>query len=71
MPFYHASNIEGLKEIRPLSKSKDKNCEEKVAYFTTLKTDALFYIRDMDANHVTSDVVEDNIVECHEFFQTI
>jgi len=31
MLFYHASNIEGLKEILPLSESKNKEDKDKVA----------------------------------------
>jgi hypothetical protein len=66
MLFYHASNIEGLKEILPLSESKNK--EDKVAYFTTVRLCALSYLRDMEVNHVTVGVGDDNMPECHEFF---
>jgi len=68
MKFYHASNIKGLKEILPLSESKNKEDKEKVAYFTPVRLYALSYLRDMDVNHVTIGAGDDNVPECHEFF---
>jgi len=68
MQFYHASNIKGLKKILPLSESKNKEDKDKVAYFTTVRLCALSYLRDMEVNHVTIGVADDNVVECHEFF---
>jgi len=68
MPFYHASNIGGLKKIFPLSESKNKDDNDKVAYFTTVRLCALSYLRDMDVNHVTIGVAADGVLECLEFF---
>jgi len=68
MIFYHASNIEGLKTILPLSESKNKADKDKVAYFTNVRLCALSYLRDMDVNHVTMGVGDDNILECYEYF---
>jgi len=67
MIFYHASNIGNLKEILPLSKDKDSG--EKVAYFTPLRAYALFYLRDMEVNHVSAGMVSDSKIISHEFFQ--
>ena len=68
MQFYHASNIKGLKEILPLSESKNKDDKDKVAYFTPVRVCALSYLRDMEVNHVTIGVSDNNVPECHEFF---
>ena len=67
MIFYHASNIGNLKEILPLS--NDKTSGEKVAYFTPVRAYALFYLRDMEVNHVTADVESDDKIISREFFQ--
>ncbi|MCL2839873.1 MAG: hypothetical protein FWE05_03785 [Defluviitaleaceae bacterium] len=64
--FFHASNIRNLTEILPLS--KHHNSGEKVAYFTPLRAYALFYLRDMEINHVTCGVNEDGIAVYHEQF---
>ena len=69
MLFYHASNIEGLKEILPLSESKNKEEKDKVAYFTTLRLCALSFLRDKEINHVIIGVGDDNVPECREFFR--
>ncbi|MCL2199357.1 MAG: hypothetical protein FWB80_10570 [Defluviitaleaceae bacterium] len=68
MMFYHASNIEGLKKILPLSESKNKEEKDKVAYFTPVRLYALSYLRDMDVNHVTIGADDNNMPECLEFF---
>jgi len=68
MLFYHASNIEGLREILPLSESKNKEDKDKVAYFTTVRLCAPSYLRDMEVNHVTIGIGDDNEPECLEFF---
>ena len=51
MIFYHASDIEGLRKILPLSESKNKEEKDKVAYFTTLRLCALSFLRDKKINH--------------------
>ena len=58
----------GIKKILPLSKSKNKEEKDKVAYFTPVRLYALSYLRDMDVNHVTIGAGDDNVPECHEFF---
>jgi len=67
MIFYHASSIGNLKEILPLS--KDKGSDDKVAYFTPMRAYALFYLRDMEVNHVSAGMVSENKIISHEFFQ--
>ena len=64
--FYHASNIEGLKELLPLSTLH--NSGEKVCYITPVREYALFYLRDMVVNHVTCGVSKDGIVIYDEQF---
>ncbi|MDR0905708.1 MAG: hypothetical protein LBN00_06000 [Oscillospiraceae bacterium] len=64
--FCHASNIPGLTQIEPLSAVRGSN--ERVCYFTPNRTYALFYLRDMDVNHVTCGVSDDGIVVYHEQF---
>ena len=64
--FYHASSIGNLKELMPLSiQHGDDN---KVCYFTPIRAYALFYLRDMDINHVTCGVSGDGIVTYFEEF---
>jgi len=63
---YHASNIGNLIEILPLSKLH--GCSEMAAYFTPLKAYALFYLRDMEVNHVTCGVNKNGVVVYHEQF---
>jgi len=64
--FYHASNIGNLTEIKPLSKLHGSG--EAVSYFTPIRAYALFYLRDMEINHVTCGVNKDGIVVYHEQF---
>jgi len=64
--FYHASNNGNLKELLPLSTLHGSN--EKVCYVTPLRAYALFYLRDMDINHVTCGVSKDSIVIYDEQF---
>ena len=64
--FYHASNIGGLTELLPLSKMHGDNA--KVCYLTPNRVYALFYLRDMEINHVTCSVDDDGIVVYHEQF---
>jgi len=64
--FYHASNIGNLTKIKPLSKLHG-SCEA-VAYFTPIRAYALFYLRDMDINHVTCGVNKDGVIVYHEQF---
>ncbi|MGI5899787.1 MAG: hypothetical protein ACOX8S_07705 [Christensenellales bacterium] len=64
--FYHASNIGGLKELHPLSKMHGGT--ETVCYFTPNKSYSLFYLRDMEINHVTCGIDESGIVVYHEQF---
>jgi len=66
MAFYHASNVGNLKEILPLS--SDKKSGEKVAYLTPLRACALFYLRDMEINHVTCWVSGEGMVGYEEQF---
>ena len=63
---YHASNIGNLTEIKPLSKLHASG--ETVAYFTPIRAYALFYLRDMEINHVTCSVNKDDVVVYHEQF---
>ena len=64
--YYHASNIGNLTEIKPLSKLHGSG--EAVAYFTPIRAYALFYLRDMEINHVTCGVNKDGVVVYHEQF---
>lgn len=64
--FYHASNIGGLNELLPLSKMHGDNAQ--ICYFTPNRAYALFYLRDMEINHVTCGVDENGIVVYHEQF---
>lgn len=64
--FYHASNISGLKELLPLSKIHGENMH--TCYFTPNKFYGLFYIRDMEINHVTCSIDENGIPTYHEQF---
>ena len=63
--FYHASNG-GLKELLPLSNLRGNN--EVVCYFTPVRAYALFYLRDMEVNHVTCGVQDNGTVVYHEQF---
>ena len=65
--FYHASNLGNLKELLPLSNLHGG--EGKVCYLTPFRAYALFYLRDMDINHVTCSVSANGIVTYHEEFQ--
>ncbi len=64
--FYHASNISGLVELLPLSKMYGG--EQKVCYFTPNREYALFYLRDMEINHVTCGIDANGIPVYHEQF---
>ena len=64
--FYHASNIGNLTKILPLSDVRES--ENKACYFTSLKEYALFYLRDMEINHVTCGVSENGTIIYHEQF---
>ena len=64
--FYHASNIGNLKEILPLSTGYGSG--ERVCYFTPVRAYALFYLRDMNINHVTCAICEDGVIVYHEQF---
>ncbi|MCL2363403.1 MAG: hypothetical protein FWC71_01930 [Defluviitaleaceae bacterium] len=64
--YYHASNIYNLAEILPLSKLHGS--EEQVAYFTPFRAYAIFYLRDMEINHVTCGVNQNGVVIYHEQF---
>jgi hypothetical protein len=66
MTFYHASNIGNLKEILPLSTLHGSG--EKVCYFTPYRAYALFYLRDMEVNHVTCGVDGNGVTVYHEQF---
>ncbi len=64
--FYHASNIGGLDELFPLSKMHSG--QQSVCYFTPNREYALFYLRDMEVNHVTCGVDANGIPVYHEQF---
>ncbi|MDR0287310.1 MAG: hypothetical protein LBI03_06380 [Clostridiales bacterium] len=64
--FYHASNIENLSELLPLSTMRGTG--EKVCFFTTTRAYAFFYLRDMDINYVTCGVHDNGIVIYEEQF---
>jgi len=64
--YYHASNIENLTEILPFSRLHESR--EQVAYFTPFRAYALFYLRDMEINHVTCGVNLTGISIYHEQF---
>lgn len=64
--FYHASNIGNLEELLPLSKMHGG--DKPVCYFTPNKEYALFYLRDMEINHVTCGVDQNGIPVYHEQF---
>jgi hypothetical protein len=64
--FYHASNIGGLTELLPQSKMHGDTLT--VCYFTPNRAYALFYLRDMEINHVTCSVDDNGVVVYHEQF---
>ena len=64
--FYHASNIGNLKELLPLSILH--GTDKKVCYLTPFRVYALFYLRDMNINHVTCALSGDGIVSYYEEF---
>lgn len=64
--FYHASNLGGLTVLLPLSATRGK--KEPVCYFTPNREYALFYLRDMEINHVTCGVDAGGTVVYHEQF---
>ena len=64
--FYHASNLGSLKELLPLSTVRGS--DEKVCFFTPVRAYALFYLRDMEINHVTCGVSDSGITIYHEQF---
>ena len=64
--FYHASNISNLTKLLPLSTVRGS--DEKVCYFTPVRAYALFYLRDMDINHVTCGVSDKGTVVYYEQF---
>lgn len=64
--FYHASNTGGLKQLLPLSVNHDGG--KAVCYFTTCRAYALFYLRDMEINHVTCGMPRDGVVTYYEEF---
>lgn len=63
--FYHASNKK-LDELLPLS--NNHGGDGTVCYFTSNRAYALFYIRDMNINHVTCGINEDGIPVYYEQF---
>lgn len=65
--FYHASNIGNLKELLPLSTLHGN--DEMVCYFTPIRAYALFYLRDMEINHVTCGITKDGLPIYHEQFE--
>lgn len=67
MIFYHATVVPNIKELNAFSKDHSTN-KNTVVYLTTNREYALFYIRDMDINHVTCGVGDDGIVRYHEQF---
>jgi hypothetical protein len=64
--FYHASNIKNLRELLPLSTMHGGG--EKVCYVTPVRAYALFYLRDMEINHVTCWVSGEGVVGYEEQF---
>ena len=63
--FYHASNKK-LDELLPLS--NNHGGDGKVCYFTSNRAYALFYIRDMNINHVTCGIDDNGIPVYYEQF---
>ncbi|MFR1519299.1 MAG: hypothetical protein ACLSVG_11130 [Clostridia bacterium] len=63
--FYHATNKK-LDELLPLSKKHSG--DGRVCYFTPNRAYALFYIRDMEINHVTCGVGDNGIPVYYEQF---
>ena len=63
--FYHASN-EKFDEILPLS--NNHGGDGTVSYFTCNRAYALFYIRDMNINHVTCGIDDNGIPVYYEQF---
>ena len=64
--FYHASNVGELKELLPLSTAHGSG--DKVCYFTPVRAYALFYLRDMEINHVTCGISESGVIVYNEQF---
>jgi len=64
--FYHASNRGDLRQLLPLSTMHGSG--EKVCYVTPNRVYALFYLRDMDINHVTCGVSGEGVVLYDEQF---
>jgi ubiquinone/menaquinone biosynthesis C-methylase UbiE len=66
MTLYHASNISGLTEIKPLSHNHKGG--GKVCYFTPNREYALFYLRGGEIPYVTCGVLPDGRVKYNENF---
>lgn len=64
--FYHASNIGGLKNLLPLS--IQHGGDEKVCYFTLFRAYALFYLRDIEINHITCSISNEGVTTYYEEF---
>lgn len=62
--FYHASIKPDLKELLPCSRRIDK----KVCYFTPYRSYAIFYLRDLEINHVTCGVSKQGTTIYYEQF---
>jgi len=60
MPYYHGSPVAGIKTLAPPPGG--------VIYLTNCRAYALFYIRDLEVNHVTCGVARDGVVEYDEQF---
>jgi hypothetical protein len=64
--FYHASNLGGLTELLPLSKMHGE--DGFVCYLSPDRAYALFYLRDMEINHVTAYIDKNSIAIYQEQF---
>jgi len=67
MTFYHGSPISGIKELGTRSTTHDKT-KSYAVYLTPNRAYALFYIRDLEINHVTCCVTTEGYIRYYEQF---
>lgn len=67
MIFYHGTTTAGIKELGLLSKTHDE-IKPSAVYLTPNRSYALFYIRDIEVNHVTCCVTVDGYIRYDEQF---
>lgn len=67
MTLYHGSTRENIKSLNAVSKDH-RSADNRVAYLTSSRTYALFYIRDIEIDYVTCGVNKSGIIVYDEHF---